>query len=595
MANPVGQPHESGAAPRAGAPIDLGRLHARLADVAAVAPPSARAAAMTGLLRDLTNAVACVYFVRRGAAIDATPLAAAPETLGGLVEPATLAGLAEMACASRRLETLSLAQPRPATALATPLAGGRGALVLVLVLGKAERETFATILQLAAAVLDAAALRDATPGANAEALLRGVAASPDLDSACFAVADAVAAATGAAHVAVVLREPRTGAATLRALSGVPEVDRRASLATDVAAAGAQALRADAPVAWHADAGEAARALATAARPLHAAAAWAVPMRSAAGGPVGALVCFAPALPDAPEALQPAADVAGTALDAHRRAHRGPAAAWRRLGPQRRKVIGAAILVLVAAMFVPVPHTLVAPTVIEPESRRYVSAPFEAILGETRVRPGDRVREGDVLAVLDGRVIELELAQLAAEREKAARTRDVALAQGDSAQIQIAGLEVARIDARAKLLASRRDQLEIRSPVEGVVVQGELAREQGSPVQVGQRLFEIAPLGRMIAELYLPATDIPHFRDGMTATVTIAGLGGREWTQPVERLHPRAVLHENRSAFVAELALDNPDALLKPGMRGEAHLAAGRRALGWVLFHRAWERVLTWLS
>ena len=259
------------------------------------------------------------------------------------------------------------------------------------------------------------------------------------------------------------------------------------------------------------------------------------------------------------------------------------------------MVGAALLVLVAAMFVPVPHTLVAPVVIEPESRRYVAAPFEAMLGETRVRPGDRVKEGDVLALLDGRVIELELAQLAAEREKAARARDVALAQGDSAQIQIAGLEVARIDARAKLLASRRDQIELRSPVDGVVVQGELAREQGSPVQLGQRLFEIAPLGRMIAELYLPAADVPHFRDGASATVTVSGLGGRSFTQPVERLHPRAVLHENRSAFVAELAIDNPDAVLKPGMRGEAHIDAGRRALGWVLFHRAWERVLAWLS
>jgi multidrug efflux pump subunit AcrA (membrane-fusion protein) len=319
------------------------------------------------------------------------------------------------------------------------------------------------------------------------------------------------------------------------------------------------------------------------------------MRSAGSGVVGALVCFAPSLPDAPDGLQTAADIAGTALDAHRRAHRGPAAAWRRLGPARRKVIGAALLLLVAAMFIPVPHRLVAPTVIEPESRRYVAAPFEAMLGESRVRPGDRVKEGDVLATLDGRVIELELAQLAAEREKAARTRDVALAQGDSAQIQIAGLEVARIDARTRLLASRREQLEIRSPVDGVVVQGELAREQGSPLQVGQRLFEIAPLGRMVAEMYLPAADVPHFIDGMTATVTIAGLSGRSWTQPVERLHPRAVLHDNRSAFVAELRLDNPDALLKPGMRGEAHLDAGRRALGWVLFHRAWERVLAWLS
>ena len=65
-----------------------------------------------------------------------------------------------------------------------------------------------------------------------------------------------------------------------------------------------------------------------------------------------------------------------------------------------------------------------------------------------------------------------------------------------------------------------------------------------------------------------------------------------WSGQIVTLHPRAELREHQSVFVAQIRLENPDGVLRPGMKGQAKIYGRAYPLGWNLFHRPleWLRV-----
>jgi hypothetical protein len=71
--------------------------------------------------------------------------------------------------------------------------------------------------------------------------------------------------------------------------------------------------------------------------------------------------------------------------------------------------------------------------------------------------------------------------------------------------------------------------------------------------------------------------------------------GRQWRATLARIHPRAVTREKDNVFLGEVPLDNADGVLRPGMKGRATVRTGTRSLGWVLFHRPWNYLMTWFD
>jgi len=66
--------------------------------------------------------------------------------------------------------------------------------------------------------------------------------------------------------------------------------------------------------------------------------------------------------------------------------------------------------------------------------------------------------------------------------------------------------------------------------------------------------------------------------------------GELWEQPLGTIQPRSEVIDGENVFVAEIQLDNAGERLKPGMRGVVHIEASERTVGWVLFHKAGERI-----
>ena len=192
--------------------------------------------------------------------------------------------------------------------------------------------------------------------------------------------------------------------------------------------------------------------------------------------------------------------------------------------------------------------------ITPTIKRIVAAPFDGQLRKTFVEPGDQVEEGQILGNLESRELLLKAADLTAGRERALKQRDKAMTDKgegvDFAAAQLAQFEAQRIGEELALIRRRLALLEIRSPLRGIVLSGDLRRVEGQPVQQGQQLFEIAPLDRMIVEANVPDHEISYVRQGMNVDFRLDAFGEEQRTK-LTKLHPQSELHEGRNIFVCE--------------------------------------------
>ncbi len=256
------------------------------------------------------------------------------------------------------------------------------------------------------------------------------------------------------------------------------------------------------------------------------------------------------------------------------------------GSRRNVILGLAIA-LGLGMLIPARYKVAAELELQPVKHRFVAVPFDGPLQTAHVRPGDMVERGELLATINPREIEYELAGIRAELSRSLQEKKGLMAEHDFAASKIASLESDRLRLQSDLLQYRRDNLEIRSPIAGVVVSGDLKQSEGMPMTRGETLFEIAPLGQMVVEIAVPEGDVAHVREGMDAQFYVNALPSRTMRGRIARLHPRSELRNHDNVYIAEIQILDEENLLRPGMRGRAKIVGDRHALGWNVFHKAY--------
>jgi hypothetical protein len=253
---------------------------------------------------------------------------------------------------------------------------------------------------------------------------------------------------------------------------------------------------------------------------------------------------------------------------------------------------AAMLML---MMVPMPLRVKCDCLVEPKHRRFISVPYEGRLQRAFAEPGEVVTKGQLLARMDGRDIQFEISGLVAERQKAGKDRDTALAAFDTAEAQMAGLEAKRLQLQIDVLQERLDNLEIRSPVDGIVMGGDPRKLEGARLSMGETLLEVGPMDQMVVELEIPDEDISHVEELQPVRYRLSAMPWKTFEGPITLIHPRSESRRNENVFVAEVELDNEDRLIRPGMYGRAKIRTAYHPLGWNLFHKAWDGLVTWAA
>jgi RND family efflux transporter MFP subunit len=273
--------------------------------------------------------------------------------------------------------------------------------------------------------------------------------------------------------------------------------------------------------------------------------------------------------------------------------------FQRLTEHKRKWLIRSIsiiaVILFLALWIPWPYTINCNSRLQPTVRRFVAAPFEGILEKSLVEPGDLVKQDQVLARMDAREIRLQISETTADLKRAEVKRNVQMAKQDQGSAQMAALEKERLDLKLQLLESRSKKLDIKSPTRGIVLRGDQKRAEGMPVSIGQNLFEVAPLDKMLVEVAIPERDFTHTQAGQKVRVKLDAYPGQTIEGTLIRIHPRTEEWDNDYVFVGEMLIDNPKEIFRPGMNGKATIYGKRHTLYWNLFHKLWENAMMYVG
>ena len=216
-------------------------------------------------------------------------------------------------------------------------------------------------------------------------------------------------------------------------------------------------------------------------------------------------------------------------------------------------------------------------------QRTVAAPIRGYLKAVHVRPGDTVREGQVIAELGDRDLELERAKLKSELAQHEGGIAAAMAKGERGAMAVAQSKVDETRARLGLVDHQLEQIRLRAPIDGVVLQGDLWQQLGAPVDRGKSLFVVAPDRRHRVIVELDERDLRRIAEGGSGRLALSALPWETMPVRIERIAPAAVAIDGRNVFELEARLvDGGDDALRAGQRGVAHLASGHGplALDW---------------
>ncbi len=247
-----------------------------------------------------------------------------------------------------------------------------------------------------------------------------------------------------------------------------------------------------------------------------------------------------------------------------------------------------------------------------EARNVVAVGSEVSGRIARVLVDDnaRVTRGQVLAEIDPEILSAQLEQARAAREQAAaqviqaratktevdqrlvRDRDlnakgivsdenleatVAAAKRGDAALALAKANLRQAVATERVASTNLTKTKIRSPIDGIVLSH--AIEEGQTVVAAFQtpvLFQIAEdLRELQLSVDVDEADIGKVREGQRATFTVAAYPDRRFDARVTLVHNGSRVVDRVVSYEAELAVDNRDLRLRPGMTATAEIVVSR--------------------
>jgi len=193
----------------------------------------------------------------------------------------------------------------------------------------------------------------------------------------------------------------------------------------------------------------------------------------------------------------------------------------------------------------------------------------------QVAAGDKVTQGQVLARLDRREMELEAASRESDVIVAEAEFRAAISSNERQSTGIARARLVQARARYDSVKQRLSRTELVSPIDGLVTAADATRTEGTAVSRGETLFEIAPGTDFEVHVLVDEADVYDVAKGQSGMLSLRAMPGTGLPIVVESVHPVAEAEGGENRFRVKANLVTPLDSLRPGQSGVVRLDAGQ--------------------
>ena len=258
---------------------------------------------------------------------------------------------------------------------------------------------------------------------------------------------------------------------------------------------------------------------------------------------------------------------------------------------KRSLVWTLLILMVAAMFLRVRLSTLAPVEVVPKDPAIVSAPMDGVIADIVVPPNQQVSAGELLFTYEDTNFRNEYE--VAEKALAVSLAEFRKASQGAFQDSRSKADVALLRARVQLAKAERDfsaeilqRVETRAQSAGLLLYTDEADWIGLPVVVGQRIMEIADPTKVELRINLPVEDAIVLNVGADVQVFLD-------VDPLNSLHA-VVTHATYNAEVnpgdilayrVDADLVEASALVRIGLQGTAKIYSDPVSLFFYLFRR----------
>jgi biotin carboxyl carrier protein len=255
---------------------------------------------------------------------------------------------------------------------------------------------------------------------------------------------------------------------------------------------------------------------------------------------------------------------------------------------------AAILFLI---FAEGQYRVKSPFMLEATYQQVIPAPFDGYIEDVKVEIGDSV-EADKTVLASLETTDLKLKLLEAQANQASLTKQASdyRDKNEFGQMNIATEKAREVEAEIEFLKYQIGQASLISPMSGVVVKGDLKRQIGAPVKVGDVMFEVCPLESLRAQLLVPEDQIYDIEVNQAGELALVSEPGRKIKFIVEKINPIAEVQNQRNIFKVQVQLGQTYSSMRPGMEGIAKVSIAKHRYAWIWSRSVvnWIRMKLWL-
>ena len=218
--------------------------------------------------------------------------------------------------------------------------------------------------------------------------------------------------------------------------------------------------------------------------------------------------------------------------------------------------------------------------LKPIKESVVNSEVNGLVLQVNVEEGDRVRAGQLLAVLDSKdltnqlrqsqenlskkLAEKNLSEITFGRKQISLKEDlISKAEFDTAEtdLKIKQREVESAKLQIKLSRSELSKANIKSPINGLVSKKYI--KNGEFAQPGKQLFEIISINPLKVEISVPSQYLSQIKIGQPLDVKVDSLPDKVFKAKIIKINPQADQETRSIVLIAHI--NNSDEALKAGL------------------------------
>lgn len=285
-------------------------------------------------------------------------------------------------------------------------------------------------------------------------------------------------------------------------------------------------------------------------------------------------------------------------------------------------------VVTGILMIPIPWNLEAPLLVEPHQVKHVYAPVGGVIDKVFVKPGDKVKAGEMLVILRDEDLELQLTSTQSQKDVKVAELRTRMAVNDRTYLPFVQQEILSLDKQIEEIKRKQNLLSIRAPIDGTVVAPprvpepklDLAMKHLSPwfgsplearnidalIQPATHLLSVAPDDRYQVVMMIDQSVRNDFTVGQPVRVKIDHLANDTYRGKITEVSlidsqfaPQPLSNKSggdmatvtddkgrerldSAAYQATVTLDQDLDLLRTGVRGRARYTIMTRSLGqWI--------------